>query len=140
MFLYFRTYKVNFITIRYRYPALISSFMCKRSIPFTKTIRKTDLFFLNMRNTHPLTNTFKRTSQIRILDLNARFIYGQVCRYKDVLNFMFFTRKMEIRKSDMGHITVYTRIEYTRKYSRKSCKEVANLFSDVDRYENTLGL
>ena len=40
---------------------------------------------------------------------------------------MLFTRKkMESRKIAMGHTTVYTGMEHTRKYNRAGCNEIAN--------------
>ena len=46
---------------------------------------------------------------------------------KTIYHIYAFTRKkMESRKIDMGHATVYTGMEHTRKYNRIGCKEVTN--------------
>ena len=39
--------------------------------------------------------------------------------------YAFYEKKVESLKIDMGHTTVYTGMEHTRKYNRAGCNEIA---------------
>ena len=48
---------------------------------------------------------------------------------------LFYAKRPKI---DMGHTTVYTGMEHTRKDNRIGCKKDANKSSEVDHYENAV--